>query len=65
MVATPRSSSAARAVARVPKSARPMTGACAFEQAVVIEDAGHTVAFDQPDAFNQALLAFLHSLVRA
>lgn len=28
-------------------------------RAVVVEDAGHTVSFDQPDAFNTALLEFL------
>ena len=31
-------------------------------RAVVIEDAGHTVSYDQPDALNQVLLDFLASL---
>nr|WP_232531125.1 alpha/beta hydrolase [Microlunatus antarcticus] len=33
-------------------------------RAVVIEDAGHTVSFDQPDAFNAALLEFVDGLAR-
>jgi non-heme chloroperoxidase len=28
-------------------------------RALVIEDAGHAISFDQPDRFNEALLAFL------
>ena len=33
-------------------------------RSVVIEDAGHTVSFDQPDAFNAVLLEFLEDLDR-
>ena len=33
-------------------------------RAVVIEDAGHTVSFDQPDVFNAVLLDFLAGLTR-
>jgi pimeloyl-ACP methyl ester carboxylesterase len=29
---------------------------------VVIDDSGHGVNFDQPDAFNEQLLAFVHDL---
>jgi pimeloyl-ACP methyl ester carboxylesterase len=29
---------------------------------VVIEDSGHAVSFDQPDAFHEVLLAFLAGL---
>ena len=31
-------------------------------RAVVIEDAGHTVTWDQPDAFHEVLLDFIASL---
>jgi pimeloyl-ACP methyl ester carboxylesterase len=30
-----------------------------YGRAVIIEDSGHTVSFDQPDSFNEVLLQFL------
>jgi non-heme chloroperoxidase len=30
-----------------------------FGRAVIIEDSGHTISFDQPDRFNGVLLEFL------
>ncbi len=33
-------------------------------RAVIIEDAGHTVSFDQPDRFNAVLLDFLVSTAK-
>jgi non-heme chloroperoxidase len=32
-----------------------------FGRAVIIEDSGHTVGFDQPDRFNDVLLEFLRT----
>ncbi|WP_299052760.1 alpha/beta hydrolase [uncultured Nocardioides sp.] len=37
----------------------------AHGRALVVEDAGHAVSIDQPDAFNEALLAFLAETVPA
>ena len=33
----------------------------AYGRAVIIEDCGHGVSLDQPDAFNEVLLDFLRS----
>jgi pimeloyl-ACP methyl ester carboxylesterase len=32
-----------------------------FGHAVIIEDSGHSVSFDQPDRFNDLLLEFLRT----